>query len=158
MSDNDMTGLAADASYVPVGPRVVQIDIEQDIARARREAKGMMGDLGFSSVAAMEVLIAVTELATNLHVHATPGGEIFLAEVQMEVKCGVIKGIEVISLDQGPGIADIELAMQDRYSTVGSMGCGLPAVKRLMDEFELSSQADKGLNCSTRIVARKWRR
>lgn len=158
MSDNDMAALAADASYVPAGPRVVQIEIEQDIARARREAKGMMEDIGFSSVAAMEVLIAVTELATNLHVHATPGGKVFLTEVQMEVQCGLIKGIEVISLDQGPGIADIELAMQDRYSTIGSMGCGLPAVKRLMDEFELSSQADKGSNRSTRIVARKWQR
>lgn len=158
MSDNDMTRLAADASYVPAGSRVVQIGIEQDIARARREAKSMMENLGFPSVAAMEVLIAVTELATNLHVHATPGGQVFLAEVQMEVQCGLIKGIEVISLDQGPGIADVELAMQDRYSTTGSMGCGLPAVKRLMDEFELKSQTDKGSNCGTRIVARKWQR
>ncbi len=154
MSDTGQTGPVGTEDDVPVNPRVISIDIQQDIARARREAKTMVEGLGFSPVAAMQVLISVTELATNLYVHAAPGGKILLTEWQV----GDVRGIEVIALDQGPGITDIDLAMQDRYSTAGSMGCGLPAVKRLMDEFELKSQADKGSKCSTRIVARKWQR
>lgn len=134
--------------------KVIRIDKEQDVARARREAKAMVEILDFSSVTAMQVLIAVTELATNLLVHAAPGGRVILAGVQRQD----ISGIEVVALDRGPGISDVDLAMQDRYSTVGSMGCGLPAVKRLMDEFELTSQVNTGTGCGTRIVARKWRR
>lgn len=136
-------------------PRIIAITNEHGIGRARREARAIVESLGFSSPATMQVLIAVTELATNLHVHAKSGGELILEEVQ---KWGIpgIPGIEVVSLDRGPGIADIDLALQDHYSTVGSMGCGLPAVKRLMDEFELTSQTDKGINCGTIIKTRKW--
>lgn len=133
--------------------RVIQVDKELDIARARHEARLIVEDLGFSNVKVMQVLIAVTELATNLHVHASPGGKVILDRIQWFDT----PGIQVISQDVGPGIADLELAMQDRYSTVGSMGCGLPAVKRLMDEFEVETQIGLGKDRGTRIVARKWR-
>ena len=136
----------------PMNATEILIRNEQSIARARREAKVIVEGLGFSSVAAMEVLISVTELATNLYVHAKSGGRIDLKKIQIENALG----IEVVSLDEGPGIENLELAMQDHYSTAGTMGCGLPAVKRLMDEFDLESQTSLGINCGTRIAVRKW--
>ena len=154
MVDADKVRTMPAGRDVPANWEVIRIEKEQDIARARREARVLAEDLGFSPVTAMHVLIAVTELATNLHIHALPGGEVFLGEVREQDDIG----IEIIAVDRGPGINDIDLAMQDRYSTAGSMGCGLPAVKRLMDEFEISSRVDKGAGCGTTVTARKWRR
>jgi serine/threonine-protein kinase RsbT len=62
------------------------------------------------------------------------------------------RGIEVEVLDQGPGIADCEAAMTDHYSSGGTLGLGLPSVKRMMDEFSLVSAPGEG----TRVTVRKW--
>ena len=62
-------------------------------------------------------------------------------------------GIEVVCKDDGPGIPDVKLAMQDGFTTNGGLGGGLPAVERLMDEFEIASTVGGG----TRIAARKWK-
>jgi serine/threonine-protein kinase RsbT len=61
--------------------------------------------------------------------------------------------VEVIARDDGPGIADIERAMQDGYTTGRGLGLGLPGARRLMDEFEITSEVGEG----TTIVMRKWR-
>jgi len=61
-------------------------------------------------------------------------------------------GIEIIAEDDGPGIENLELALQDGFSTIEGLGSGLPGVKRLVDEFEITST----LGVGTRIVARKW--
>jgi serine/threonine-protein kinase RsbT len=63
------------------------------------------------------------------------------------------RGIEIVCDDQGPGIADIELVMQDGYSTSRGMGMGLPGARRLMDEFTIHSSEGQG----TTITCRKWR-
>ena len=63
-------------------------------------------------------------------------------------------GVEVIVIDEGPGIANVELALQERFSTSGGLGLGLPGVQRLMDELHIASRVGKG----TTIVTRKWRR
>ena len=62
------------------------------------------------------------------------------------------RGIEIEVVDTGPGIADCEAAMQDHYSSGGTLGLGLPGVKRMMDEFSLESTIGEG----TRVTARKW--
>jgi serine/threonine-protein kinase RsbT len=62
-------------------------------------------------------------------------------------------GIEVVARDDGPGIPDINLAMQDGYTTKKGLGLGLPGTKRLMDEFEIASEVGRG----TTVVTRKWR-
>jgi serine/threonine-protein kinase RsbT len=62
-------------------------------------------------------------------------------------------GIQVVASDAGPGIADIRQALRDGFSTSGSLGLGLPGVRRLMDEFEISSQPGKG----TTVTVKKWR-
>ena len=62
------------------------------------------------------------------------------------------RGIEIEAVDRGPGIADCEAAMQDHFSSGGTLGLGLPGVKRMMDEFSLESTLGEG----TRVTARKW--
>ncbi|HBY93702.1 MAG TPA: ATP-binding protein [Chloroflexi bacterium] len=93
------------------------------------------------------VTTSVAELARNLWQHAG-GGTITL-------HLGATPDdpwIEVQAEDTGPGIADVAQAMQDGYSTIGSLGSGLPGVRRLMDEFRIESEPRVG----TRIIARKW--
>jgi serine/threonine-protein kinase RsbT len=62
------------------------------------------------------------------------------------------EGIVVVARDRGPGIADIERAMQDGYSTRGSFGLGLPGARRLMDEFDIRSRPGKGVT----VTMKKW--
>lgn len=64
------------------------------------------------------------------------------------------RGILVIARDEGPGIPDIGLAMQDGYSTSGGLGLGLPGARRLMDEFEIASKLGSG----TTVIMKKWMR
>jgi serine/threonine-protein kinase RsbT len=75
-------------------------------------------------------------------------GEIRLRQV--EGKGG--RGIEIEAVDRGPGIADIEAAMRDHFSSGGTLGLGLPGVKRMVDEFSLDSTPGEG----TRVTAIKW--
>jgi serine/threonine-protein kinase RsbT len=92
------------------------------------------------------VALAVSELASNLVRYANAG------ELVLSPTTGPRgEGVEVESRDLGPGIPDLELALRDGFSTGGGLGNGLPAVRRLMDEFEISSTTS-----GTRIVARKW--
>lgn len=123
---------------------------EHDVAVARRTAQGLADKLGFRRVAAYEIATSVSELAHNLWVHSTAGGELVLDAVYCE---GAV-GIQITAQDKGPGIADIESAMRDGYSTKGGLGSGLPGVHRLMDDFELASSLTTG----TRVIARKWRK
>lgn len=126
----------------------VRIQVEHDISRARLMALDCAKHLGFSKSKAYYLATAVSELASNLMFHTKNGGEIILSVVE----CHNVLGIEVCAIDTGPGIKNIELAMQEGYSTVkGSLGCGLPGVKRLMDAFYIESH-DTG----TIVKAIKW--
>ena len=91
---------------------------------------------------------APSKLARNIFLYAGTG-TVTVREVERTGR----KGIEVTCEDQGPGIPNIALVMQDGYSTGGGLGSGLPAVRRLMDEFQLASDPH-----GTRIVAIKWHR
>jgi serine/threonine-protein kinase RsbT len=126
--------------------RWVAIGTMADAARARREALALAGALGFPPVAAEAVALAVSELATNLARYARRG------RLALDAAGGPAgRGIRVESRDEGPGIADIALALHDGYSTGGGLGGGLGGVRRLMDEFEIESGP-----AGTRIVAFKW--
>jgi serine/threonine-protein kinase RsbT len=93
------------------------------------------------------VATAVSELARNILVYAG-GGTIDLSLIDQNSHRGVL----VVAQDEGPGIADIELAMQDGYSTSNGLGLGLPGSDRLMDEFDLVSEVGVG----TTVTAKKW--
>lgn len=123
------------------------IRTQADVERARREARSLARDLGLSREDAESVALAVSELATNLVRYAREG-EVLLTQVDGRRGAGV----EVRSHDRGPGIANVDQAMQDGFSTGGGLGGGLPGVRRLMDEFELETSP-----AGTTIVGRKWR-
>ena len=126
----------------------VQIDRDSDIVEARQRGRALALRIGFSPGGATLVATAISELARNILLYAGHG-EIALQPVER----GGARGISVLARDQGPGIADIPQAMEDGYSTSGRLGLGLPGVRRLMDEFEVSSQAGDGT--VVRVV--KWK-
>ena len=132
-----------------VSPQTFEVLHESDVGAARRAAKALAEDLGFDPLAGEEIALAVTELAANLHRHAG-GGTLTLTPLAD----GLRTGLEVLCEDHGPGIPNIEQALTNGYSTIGSRGVGLGAVNRLMDEFDLASRPGAG----TRVLCRKWRR
>jgi len=132
----------------PSLPSCVRIRSERDVHLVRRHAMQRAEMLGMSSLDGHYVATAVSELANNLVFHAEHGGVIQFFHVEKHGRCG----IEVVALDDGPGIADIEQAMQDGFSTGGGLGSGLGGVQRLMDDLEVCSERGSG----TRIVTRKW--
>lgn len=127
---------------------VVRVTTEYHVSQARQAAKSLAEAVGFKRVAMYYVATSVSELATNLCFHTSQGGTITLIAVRRNGEVG----IEVIAEDDGPGIPDVNQAVQDGYSTGAGLGGGLPGVRRLMDEFEITSIVGVG----TRIVARKW--
>jgi serine/threonine-protein kinase RsbT len=133
---------------VPVAEIRVEINSDQDIVIARQKGRILAGELGFSSGDATLIATAISELARNIVSYARRG-EIKLKGIHGSSRIG----IQVIASDNGPGIIDIRQALRDGYSTSGSLGLGLPGVRRLMDEFEISSQPGKG----TMVAVKKWR-
>jgi serine/threonine-protein kinase RsbT len=125
---------------------------EDDIVAARRQAREIAKALGFGAVDQSRIATAVSELARNVVRYATDGrGE---ARIRALPPSPRGQGIEIVVRDDGPGIADIERAMQAGFTSGGGLGMGLPGTKRLMDEMEVASAPGTG----TVITIRKWRR
>ena len=120
---------------------------DQDIVSARQKARAIAAEIGFSSVDATLIATAISELARNIVSYAHTG------EIQLTAIQGSRVGILIIASDDGPGIPDIRQALRDGFSTSGSLGLGLPGVRRLMDEFEIDSQPGRG----TTVKVKKWR-
>jgi serine/threonine-protein kinase RsbT len=133
---------------VSVGEIRVAINSDQDIVVARQKGRAMAIELGFSSGDATFIATAISELARNIVSYAHKG-QITLKGVQGSSRVGIL----VIASDEGPGILDIRQALRDGFSTSGSLGLGLPGVRRLMDEFEITSQPNLG----TTVAVKKWR-
>jgi serine/threonine-protein kinase RsbT len=127
----------------------VGINNSEDIILARQIAREMAKELGFGLADQTRITTAVSELSRNIH-HYAGTGRVVIKALSESAK----KGIEIIAEDKGSGIPDIELAMQDGYSTNKGLGQGLPGTKRLMDEFGIKSEVGKG----TTVTIRKWLR
>jgi serine/threonine-protein kinase RsbT len=125
----------------------VAINSDADIATARSRGRELAEEVGFSGSALAVIATAISEIARNIIEYAGTG-EISLKETHQ----GGRKGISVVARDHGPGIPDVELAMQDGFSTAKGIGLGLPGARRLMDEFEVNSQTGKG----TTVSMKKW--
>jgi len=126
----------------------IPIQSTMDILSARQEGRALAHRLGLSGSNQTIIATAISELARNILLYAKRG----------EVRVGIVEsngreGILVVASDAGPGIADLERALQMGFSTSGSLGLGLPGVRRLMDEFRIESRAGKG----TTVTARKWK-
>jgi serine/threonine-protein kinase RsbT len=127
----------------------VRITTDDDIVTARQEGRRLSSVLGFSSTDLTLIATAISEVARNIRLYAEQG------HVQLKlVRDRDREGIMVVARDQGPGIKDVDLAMQDGYSSGGSSGLGLPGARRLMDEFELRSRPGRGVT----VTMTKWTR
>ena len=124
------------------------INSDQDIVLARQKGRALATELGFTSGDATLIATAISELARNIVSYARKG-EITLRTLNNADRRGVL----IIASDKGPGISDIRQALRDGFSTSGSLGMGLPGVRRLMDEFEITSQPGRG----TTVAVKKWK-
>lgn len=122
--------------------------LESDIYWAIATAHNFCKEHKIDNATICCLMTVISELANNLFQHTLKGGNITL-EVQ-EIDLDTLL-IEISSQDSGPGICDIEKAMEEGYSTAGGLGCGLPGVKRLMNSFSIRS-SDQG----TQINTTKW--
>ena len=122
---------------------------DRDLVEARHKGRALAEQFGFSSSDLTLIATAISELARNIILYAKKGEII----VQV-VNSGPRLGMAVIARDDVPGIADIERALQVGYSTSGSLGLGLPGVRRIMDEFDVVSKLGRG----TSVTVKKWKR
>lgn len=127
----------------------IPIQCSADVLAARQYTSQMAAAVLSLPVDRTSLVTAVSELARNILAHA---GEGFITIVPVE--CDNRTGVMVIAEDNGPGIADIALAMKDGYSTTNTLGLGLPGAKRLTDQFHIESSREKG----TKIEVIKWNR
>ncbi len=127
----------------------ITIEAPVDTQRAAQCARDLAASIGFSARECDEIVVATTELASNLSKHAR-GGSLDLSEASAAGRPGIC----IESQDSGPGISDLEQALTDGYSTAGSLGIGLGAVNRLMDDLELRSMAA----CGAHLVCHRWLR
>ena len=118
-----------------------------DTVVAALAVREMAKQLGMSGPATAALATAVSELATNVIKYARRGRIALRAVKRMSQP-----GIEAIVEDSGPGIPDLEEAMEDHRSTGGTLGLGLPGTRRLVDEFEIRSELGRG----TRVRVVKW--
>ena len=138
--------MGSDAAQVPLESRVL-IRTDADIVTARQQGRSLAQQLGFVGSDLTVIATAISELGRNILMYAG-SGEIVLRVAQT----GSRRGIVVVAQDQGPGIPDIPLAMQDAYSTSQSLGLGLPGTRRLMDDFAIDSVVGRG----TTVTVKKW--
>ena len=126
----------------------VPINCDADLVAARAEGRAMAQRLGFPRPDPTLIATAISEVARNIVVHAGRG-EIVLKPFGDAERYGLI----VVAVDDGPGIRDLEAALADDYSGRGGLGLGLPGARRLMDDFEIASDAASG----TTVTMKKWR-
>lgn len=125
----------------------VAVTHECDVLSARRQGRQMAEEIGFSGYERVLIATAISEVTRNILTYAGQG-QVVLQTVWTTQS----PGLRVVASDQGPGIADIEKAMADGYSTGGSLGFGLPGARRLMDDFVIVSELGKG----TVVTLTKW--
>jgi serine/threonine-protein kinase RsbT len=126
----------------------LNIQKAEDIVIVRQTVRAKAQDLGFSLVDQTKMVTAASELARNTLVHGG-GGWVYIQVVEN----GIRRGVKMIFEDNGPGIADVEKALQDGFTTGSGLGLGLGGARRLSNEFEISSQPGQG----TRIAIIRWK-
>ncbi|MFE6282675.1 anti-sigma regulatory factor [Streptomyces sp. NPDC057877] len=132
-------------------PEVFAIAHEADLIRVRKVLRAEAQTAGLNLVDATKLITAGSELARNILNYATGGrGRVSVEQVYQQGR----RGVRVTFADDGPGIADLEAAMTDGFSTRGSMGLGLPGSRRLVDDLTVASAAGSG----TTVVIVKWQR
>ncbi len=126
--------------------RLIAVSEGSQAGEARRSAATLAAANGFGEDTASNLAIVVTELATNLIKH-TRGGEILLTAIENNTS----EAIDVVALDRGPGMRNVNLCLRDGFSTSGTPGGGLGAVSRISDEFDIHSEPERGTAIFSRI-------
>ena len=126
----------------------VPLKCEHDMVLARQLVRRLTQQLGFSIVDQTKMVTASSELARNALIHGG-GGTMHWQLLTGDGR----QGLELLFVDSGPGIPNLELAMTDGWSSGGGLGMGLSGAKRLVSEFELQSQVGQG----TRVTIRRWK-
>lgn len=127
----------------------ILIGADGDIVTARQEGRRIAAALTFSSSDLTVIAAAISEVARNILTYAG-SGELDIGLVERDGR----RGVTIVARDDGPGIADVRLALQDGYSTSGGRGLGLPGARRLMDDFDVRSEVGHG----TVVTMCKWAR
>lgn len=127
----------------------IPIATDQDVVHVRQAVRALAVQTALTLVDQTKVITAASELARNTLIYGGGGSAALFA-----AKNGRRLGVRVIFTDQGPGIADVELALTDGYTTGTGMGLGLSGARRLVDEFDIRTARGEG----TRIVITKWGR
>ena len=137
------------------------LSYQEDIGVARREIRQTAQRMNMGEQAVAELELIASEMGSNIVNYGTEGGLLCLEILDGDRPAG----IQILAHDRGPGIGDIELALSDYYSSRGSMGCGLGAIKRLSDEFDIYSHTGTYNSYihtndyrGTIILSRKWRK
>ena len=126
----------------------IPIHGDPDIVKARKAARELASRVGFSPTDLTVISTAVSEIARNIVRFAGNG------ELVIELLETPHAGVRVVARDTGPGIPDVQRALADGYSTYKGLGLGLPGARRLMDEFSVISEVDRG----TTVTMTKWRK
>ena len=121
---------------------------EHDVVMGRQKVRALCNELKFSIVDQTKMVTAASELARNTLIHG--GGGSMRCELLQE---GIRSGLRVVFEDTGPGIANLELAMMDGWTSGGGLGKGLPGSKRLVNDFDLQSTPGQG----TRVSITRWK-
>jgi serine/threonine-protein kinase RsbT len=121
---------------------------EQDVVLARQAVRKITQELKFSLVDQTKMVTAASELARNTVIYG--GGGVMKSEVLLD---GAKNGLRLTFEDQGPGIPDMSLAMKDGWTSGGGLGMGLSGAKRLVNEFDITSEVGKG----TRVMIARWK-
>ncbi len=128
---------------------VVEIRSSEQVSAARRQVQSRATAIGLSTLDMTKFVTAASELARNVLVHGG-GGTMTLRHIHRDGKPGLQLDFE----DQGPGIADVSLALRDGYTTANSLGLGLGGAQRLVHEFEIISHPGAG----THVRIAQWKR
>ena len=127
---------------------VMTLRASEDIVRVRQAVRGWAIRQGFTLVDQTKIVTAASELARNT-IEYGGGGEVRLRALKEGLRCG----LRLAFIDQGPGIPDIELALQDGYTTGSGLGLGLGGTRRLVNEFEIASRPGEG----TQVTITRWK-
>lgn len=122
---------------------------DADVVAARQLGRQIADDMGFGRPDQALIATAISELARNI-VNYAKVGRIEISELTRGRK----HGLQIIASDEGPGIADLEAALTDGFSTGKSLGLGLPGTRRMVDEFHIASEPGKGV----KVAIIKWMR